>query len=386
MALDQGWLDVSDPRVVIFWEKDLEREVRAKDPLFDDRYGFASKANSSLVVVKDQLVNEPGARIRNKFRYQLEGEGRAGDQQLKGYGEFYKSAVFDVFVDTLRHYVETPTPITQQWVTEDTMEEGKDGLSDWFATRLGFGAHLHATGLSIITKPQYTINNEIQALNSSYIMRPNDTAAGSLGEADIMKVDIIDEALMRLKLLQPFIKPAKTPLGELYVCFLSPEHVRDLRKTDAEWFSIMKSSLAGGRIDDNPIFTNALGKYAGVLFLESQLVPPGLNAGGTAIKNKTRRAWIGGASALYMAYGRGFAAPGFRRNRFRWDRETEDFGHQHQIAATTITGIARPRFVKPGEASAREAGVFVIETYADHKMTGTDVYARWINAGATYEA
>lgn len=386
MALDQGYLDISDPRVVIFWEKDLEKEVRVKDPLFDDRYGFASKATSSLVVMKDQLVDEPGARIRQKFKYQLEGEGRAGDQQLKGYGEFYKSAVFDVFVDTLRHYVEVPTPITQQWVHEDTLDEARDGLSDWFATRLGFGAHLHATGFNLITKPQYTINNEIQALNTEYIMRPNDTAAGSLGEADIMKVDVIDEALMRLKLLSPLIRPAKVGGKEMFVCFLSPEHVRDLRKTDSEWFSIMKQSLAGGRIDDNPIFNNALGTYAGVLFLESQLVPPGMNAGGTAIKNKTRRAWIGGASALYLAHGRGFAAPGFKRNRFRWDLETEDFGHQRQIAATTITGITRPRYQKPGEATPREAGVFVIETYADHKMTGTTVYQRWINAGAAYEA
>lgn len=382
----QGWYSITDPRVIIVWEKQLEREVRVKDPLFDDRNGFASPKNGSLVIMKDNLSDGPGGRVRSKLKYQLEGEGRAGDQQLKGYGEFYKTALFDVFVDTLRHYVETPTPITQQWVHEDTLEEGREGLADWFATRFSMGAHLHACGISIITKPQYTINNEIQALNSDYIIRPNDTAAGSLGANDRFTVDVLEEAITRMKLLSPKMRPAKTPYGEMFVCFLSPEQVRDLRKSDSEWFSVMKQALAGGRIDDNPIFSGALGMWNNVLFLESELVPPGLNSGATKLKDKTRRAWLGGASALMLAHGRGFAPPGFKRNRFRWDRETEDFGHQQQIAATTIVGLARPRYQKPGEASAREAGVFVIETYADHKLTGSDVYARWITAGASLES
>jgi N4-gp56 family major capsid protein len=175
-------------------------------------------------------------------------------------------------------------------------------------------------------------------------------------------------------------------MGNLYVCFLSPEQVRDLRKSDSTWFGVMKQTLAGGKVDENPIFTGSLGIWNGVLFMESELVPPGLNLAADKFKDKTRRAWIGGASALFMAHGRGFAPPGFKRNRFRWDRETEDFGHQQQIAATTITGIARPRYQKPGESSAREAGVFVIETYADHGLTGSDVYSRWIAAGGALEA
>jgi len=386
MASSTGWLSITDPRVVTVWERLLDREVRVKDPLFDTKYGFASKENGSLVVVKEELKQGPGARIRSKLKYQLEGEGRAGDQPLKGYGEFYKTAVFDIFIDTIRHYVETATPIMQQWVTEDTMDEGRDGLADWFATRFGFAAHIHACGISVITKPVYTLNNDIQALNSSYILRPNQKTAGNLTSNDVFNVDVVNEAIMKLKLLNPKIRPAKTPLGELFVCFISPEQVRDLRKSDSEWFGLMKASLQGGRVDDNPIFHNALGKAHGVLFMESELVPPGLNSGGTKLKDKTRRAWIGGASALAMAFGRGYAPPGYDLNRFRWDRESEDFGHQQQIAATTIVGLARPQYKKPGESSAREAGVFVIETYADHLDTGSDVYARWINAGATLEA
>lgn len=378
-----GWFPVTDPRVVTVWERLLDREVRVKDPLFDDKNGFASDKNGSLITIKDELSKGPGARIRTKLKYQLEGAGRAGDQTLKGYGEFYKTAVFDVYVDTIRHYVETPSPIMAQWVTEDTMEEGRDGLADWFSTRFSFGAHLHACGIALITNPVYTLNNEVQALNADYIIRPNSKTAGNLNSNDQMTVDVVSEVVMRCKLARPKIRPAKTPWGDRYVMFLSPEQVNDLRKSDGEWFGLMKAALQGGRIDDNPIWSNALGQYNGVVFMESDLIPPGLNSGETAFLDKTRRAWVGGASALLMGFGRGFAPPGYDLNRFRWDRESEDFGHQQQIAATTIVGLARSRYQKPGDSAAKESGVIVVETYADHKATGSDVYSMWLDAGGT---
>ena len=139
----------------------------------------------------------------------------------------------------------------------------------------------------------------------------------------------------------------------------------------------MQNALKGGRVDDNPVFTNALGESNGVIFFESDFVPPGLNSGSTKLKDNTRRAWIGGAQSLFMAFGRGFAPPGYSLNRFRWDRDSEDFGHQQQIAATTIAGIARPSYTKPGEGSARENGVLVVETYAEHGLTASDVYSMW---------
>jgi N4-gp56 family major capsid protein len=377
---------ISDPRVVTVWERMLGREVRTKGVIFDSVNGLAGNSPSNLAIFKDELKSQAGSNIVTKLKYQLNGKGRAGDKPLKGFGEAYKSSVFRIYVDTLRHYVETQSPIIQQWVTEDTLDEGRDGLADWFATRLEFGAHLHACGIDLITENEYTINNEVQALNSNYILRPNDKTQGNLTSADVFTVDVLNEAVMKLKLMRPKIRPARTPRGDRFVCFLSPEQVRDLRKSDSEWFALMKSALQGGVVDDNPIFNNALGEYNGVIFMECDHIPPGYNSGGTAFKDKTRRAWLGGASALMIAHGRGYAPPGYGLNRYRWDRETEDFGHQQQLAATTIVGIARPRYTDPRDASTKEAGVLVIETYADHKSTGTSIYEPWITAGGSLEA
>ena len=43
------WYDISDPEVVSVWEKDLGREVRARDPLFDANFGFAGREATSLI-------------------------------------------------------------------------------------------------------------------------------------------------------------------------------------------------------------------------------------------------------------------------------------------------------------------------------------------------
>lgn len=381
------WYDIADPEVVTVWERMLDHEVRLRDPLFDDRFGFAGDSEGSLIQMKDALTEGPGSLIKTKIRYQINSKGKAGDATLKGSEDSYKTATFNIYVDTIRNAVAVSSPIIQQWVTENTLDESRDALADWFATRFSFSAHLHAAGIKIITDAEYTLNNTIRAIDSNYILRPNGAAAGALTSADVFDIDVVNTAVRQLKLLRPLIRPAQTPLGPKYCCFLSPEQVHDLRRSDSVWFAQMKAALQGGRIDDNPVFTNALGESNGVLFFESHFVPPGLNSGETKLKDKTRRAWIGGAQALFMAFGRGYAPPGYSLNRFRWDRESEDYGHQQQVAATTITGIARPGYTKPTEAIQREHGVFVIETYADYgSLSATDVYRDWVDAGATIEA
>jgi len=130
------WYEISDPEVVNVWERVLDHEVRARDPLFDDRYGFAGSSAGSLIQIKDQLTEGPGALIRTKLRYQLSSRGRAGDEPLKGNSDSYKTATYNVYVDTIRNAVEVSSPIIAQWVTEDTMEESRDGLAEQSARQL----------------------------------------------------------------------------------------------------------------------------------------------------------------------------------------------------------------------------------------------------------
>lgn len=384
-----GWLSLTDPEVVINWEKELYREIALSDPLLDESKGLAGESDGKLVQVNTDLTTKPGGSIRFKKKYRLKGRGKVQDEVLKGTAEKYKQNTFAIFVDTIRHAVEVESPIQQQWIMEDALDESRDGLATWFAERLPLGLHLHATGISYITDDAYTLNNTIAATHSEQIMRPNGKAAGALTSNDVVTVDFVNQLVTRLKLLKPKIAPAETPFGKKYVMFLSNEQVEQLRASNSDWFNIMRSAIQGGRVDDNPIFGSALGCFHDVLFMESDLLPPGLNSGATAFKDKTRRAWVGGAQALTLAYGAGWAAPGFALNKFRWDTEVDDFAHQKQIAATTILGGAAPVFTTPGEASARQNAIVVAETYADYGsgLSSTTVYDPWLQiAGTSVEA
>lgn len=377
--------DINDPEVVQQWERSLDREVRARDPLLDPSSGLTGSSLNSLIIQKDELTEGPGKLVRSKLRYQLDARGRAQNEQLKGHEEAYLTSTFDTYVHVIRHAVAVSSPIVNQWVTEDTMEESRDGLADWFATRFSFAAHVHAAGISVITDDAYRLNNTINAVNSTYIIRPNGKTAGNLTSSDTFDIDLINQAARLVKNLRPKIRPAMTKRGPRYCVFLSPEQVFSLRESDSQWFAKMQAAAQGGRIDDNPLYTTALGEDQGFLFFESDFVPPGQNSGDTALQSNTRRAWVGGAGALFLAFGRGYTVdPGYDLNRFQWIRESEDYNFQHQLAAQTIVGVARPRFTKPTESSARENGVLVIETYADYApQTSAEVFLPWTQAGAT---
>lgn len=375
--------NVTDPEVVTKWEQALEREIRPYDPLLDPASGLAGKGMNSLVQHRDALTNG-GGTIRIKIRYQLEGRGRQGDEVLKGNEEGYKTNTQDISVDTIRHAFNISSPIQQQWISEDAMAEGRDGLADWAARRLSLSLHAHAAGISSITDNAFALHNTINAINTtgtSYILRPNDRASDDVLTAnDDFDIDQLNRLAQRVTMVRPKIRPAQTPWGPKYCMFISPEQRASLKKSDSQWYSAMESSLQGGK--SSGIFTRALGQFDDFLLFVSDFVPPGINSSGDIVAN-TRRAWVGGAGALTLAYGRGWkVAPGFTLNRWQWVRESEDYNHQNAIAVASILGASRLRFTKPGESHARENGVLVLATYADlDGVAEADAYRDWTDAG-----
>lgn len=376
-----AWVDITDHEAVIQWERDLYREISLSDPLLDESKGLAGESNSKLVQVNFDLNEKPGGSIRFKKKFRLRMRGAAGDDVLKGRAGKYDTDSFALKVNTLRGATEVESPMQNQMVTEDALDESKDSLAEWFSVRIPLGLHLHAAGITLVTDPAYTLNNTIIATHSDHLMRPNSKTAGNLTSNDVMTVDFVNKVVARLKALK--IEPAETPFGKKYVGLLPPEAVEQLRRSDSDWFNIMRSALQGGRVEDNPIFNSALGMVHDVLFLESDLVPPGLNSGGTKFKDKTRRPWFGGAQGLTLAYAAGWVAPGFAPNKFRWDMEADDFKHRKQFAATTIVGASAPAFVHPGEASARQNGIVVTEIYADSGLDDSVVYEDWLEIPGT---
>lgn len=380
-------LSLSDPQVITVWEKVLDREIRAHDPLLDPAAGLAGKGMNSLVQHRDALTNG-GGTLRIKFRYQLEGRGRQGDEVLKGNEEGYKSTTMDLSVDTIRHAFNVTSPIQQQWVSEDTLAEGRDGLADWAASRLSFALHAHAAGISSITDDAFALHNTINAINTtntSYILRPNGkTTDEDLDSNDEFDIDQLNRLAQRVTMVRPKIRPAQTPWGPKYCMFISPAQRASLKKSDSQWYGAMSAALQGGD-KKSGVFTRALGSFDDFLLFVSDFVPPGINSSSGNIIANTNRAWVGGAGALTLCFGRGWmVAPGYTPNRWEWVKESEDYNHQQAIAVKSIVGASRLRFQKPGESHYRENGVLVLSTYGDlDGVASADAYKPWTDAGLT---
>jgi hypothetical protein len=377
-------LEISDALVRTIWENSLDREIRAMDPLLDPDSGLAGGPNS-LVIQRDELAKQGGGTLRVQFRYQLRNRGRAADEVQKGHEAAPDFATMDVVVNTLRNAAAISSPIQDQWILPDAMDESRDMLADWAASRLSFALHAHATGLAGITDNAYRLHNAIAAVNAEYIIRPDGKAADSLNENDVFDVNLLRDAMQRVQLLRPKIRPAQTPWGPKFAVFISPEQAFSLKQSDSAWYGAMIAALQGGD-KGSGVFTRALGSFDDFLIFVSDFVPPGLNTAETAIASGTRRAWVGGAGALTTVFGRGWkVAPGYSANRWSWVRESEDYDHQHAVCVRSILGVKRPRFTRPGESSARENGVLVIETAAPvpSGMSAATLYQDWTDAGLT---
>lgn len=381
-----AFISTSDAIVRKRWEDLLDREVRGFDPLLNDTDGLAGKASTSVVTIKDDLTRMPGQSITMQYRYQLSGAGAAGSDKLKGHEEAIAFATDTVSIGILRQGVSVDSPMFQQYMRPDLLDESRDALADWNASRMSMALHAHGAGISIITDDKYRLHNAISAMNSQYIIRPNQKAAGALTTSDRFSLEVVNAVSQFVKTVNPKIRPAQTKFGPKYCVFLHPEQVADLRATNSTWYLNMRARLSGGDIKDNPIYTRYLGEDQGFLFFESDFVPPGLNSGGTGYQSNTRRAWVAGAGALTLAFGRGYEdAPQFSPNRWLWLQDSEDYEYRRTIAAMTVIGAKRVRFQKPGEASARENAVVVVETYADHgQFTAAEAFnptcAKWVDA------
>lgn len=377
-------VDFDDAASRTAWETRLDLAVRAATPLLDDDSGLVGGDLSSLVIQRDETL-KGGKQVTINKGYQLEDAGVGNYGQLIGHEKQLDHATDTVKLGVLRQAVSIDDGgLTDQYVAFDTAKHSQEILADWAADRLDFSLHLHAGGIGVVTDDRYRLYNTIDAINSTYLIRPNGKAAGALTSADTFDVDLVKDAVQFVKQVSPKIRPASTPWGEKFCLFLAHEQVRSLEEDDSSWFAAMKAALQGGNMKSG-VFTRVLGEFDDVLLFAADHVPPGLNSGETAFKASTRRAWLGGAGALSLVFGRGWRnAQGFDINRWAYIKESRDFDENRAIGIRTMVGANRNRFTKPGDASAKENGIVVIETYADHgQLTSAEAFAKWTAAAPT---
>lgn len=336
---------VNHPQARKTWSADLFKEALKKTSVMQ----FMGKDSNSLVQIKSEVSKDAGDRIRLGLRLQLNGAGVAGDGILEGNEEGLEVYSQDVYIDQLRHAVRSNGKMSEQRVPFSIRAEARDGLADWWAGRFDTWFFNQITGNSAVVDTRYTGMQAATAPDTDHTIFPSVvTTEGSLSNTTAcnMSLALIDAAVERSKLAQNSLRPIMVGNQKCYVLFLSPVQVTSLRTSTntGQWLDIQKAAMSGGKIENNPIFTGALGMYNGVILHENTRVP--------TVATNVRRAALCGAQAALAAFGKGYA-----KGSFNWEEELFDYGNQLGVAAGCVGGMVKTRY------NGSDFGTFTISTY-----------------------
>lgn len=315
----------------------------------------------SIIHLKTEPKKEKGDQVTYGLRMQLTGDGVTENETQEGREESLTTYSDALVLTELSHAVRVKgeNTIDNQRILFDTRKEARNGLKDWYAKRVSIGFFLHVCGYAGTayshrglmvdpTKAVYNLGNSVTSPSSS---RKVFAAAGAgesnttdegLESDDIFDLRMIDYAKELARTAATPIRPVNIDGMEVYVAYLHPYQVVDLRtSTDTgQWMDFTKAAY-NGRGKDNPIFSGALGMYNGVVLRESEDVTPGANSSTGASISTVRRAVLLGAQAAALGYGTGF---GEGSNAYKWVEETFDYQRELGVSVQCLMGLSKTVF------------------------------------------
>ncbi len=388
-------VQLNEPLACQAWAKRLMVEA-LKATIMDK---FVGKDDNSLIQIRDEL-KDGGGKVTWGLRMQLKGGGTIGDNVLTGREEALLRYSDSMVIDQLRHAVLVHGNMSAQRVLFDLRAEGKSGLADWITDRADVWFFNQLAGNTIQDKTStdiefaYTGMQPTIATDSNHwiISNMGDTATstfkwdpvGDSTKEDTLNtsaatspkgyfaLELIDACVQKAKLVTPAIRPINLKGMKVYVMFLHPHQVTDLRAgtTQSLWHQIQQNALAGGQITNSPYFNGALGMYHNCILHEDARVPMGgstgpnaeygTNLGATATsKDKVARAIFCGAQAGFMAFGRQTDWP----LRAKWFEELIDYGNQFGVSISMIAGLKKAVF------NGQNFGTIIVSTNSQGKIT-----------------
>lgn len=347
---------VNDPLAQKLWSKKLFQEVIGQS--YVGR--FMGTSQDSIFQIKTETQKDAGDKITFGLRRLLTGAGIQGDATVEGNEEALTTYSDSLLLDQLRHAVRTAGKMTEQRVPFDLREEARMGLQDWWIERLETSVANQLTGYTDQADTRYTGNNATVAPSTvggatRILIGGGESAEGSLSATTThaIKLTDLDRAVATAKTQTARIRPARVDGKEMYVCFLHPYQIYQMRRdasTAGNFFDVQKAALQGGKISDNPIFTGASFIYNNVIVHEWSYLP---NTTGLADDTNFRRGVFCGAQSLVAGFGQGGSV-----NKMDWNEELFDYGNQFGVEAGLIFGVKKTQF------NSVDFGTIVLSGYA----------------------
>ncbi len=346
---------VNDAATVKLWGKDTAVEALKKT----DIAPLIGRDPQSVIHLKDDTKKSKGDTVKFWLEMQLTGEGVTEGEPQEGNEEALTTYSEELIINELMHAVRVPNEgtIDAQRVPFNLRKSARNRLSDWWAKRYSISFWNQVAGNTLQPNTKFTGLNAVTAPSSTrhIIAETGSTLENQLDSTDTMKLFWIDYLKELATTADVPIQPAMIDGKEMFVLYLHPYQVTDLR-TDAttvgSWFDIQKAALSGGgKASDNPIFSGALGVYNDVILREAYDLPKGIN-GAVAI-DTVRRAVFLGAQAASMAFGQKYTQDGYE-----WVEELFDYQREFGASAQNIFGLKKNRY------NSVDYGVIVLSTYA----------------------
>lgn len=331
------------PMAVKLWSPKL-----FEDAIANTFWGkFRGTSSSALIQEKTEPKKGAGDRVTVGLRALPSGSGQQGDATLEGNEEGLSVYTFDLTLNQLRHAFRTGGEMSEQRVPFSVREECKDALSDWWAERLDVSMANQLTGYTGQVDTRYTGNNATTAPTSANSVTriicgglEGSEASLSSTTTHAIKLRDLDTAVAIAKAQSPRIRPIRADGEEVYVAFLHPYAIRQIRadaSTAGNFYDLYKAAIQGGKISDNPIFTGANFMYNNVVVHEWAYLP--ITVGGATSVNNYRRGVFCGAQAAVFGLGQGGSA-----FPMKWREKFFDYDNQFGVAGTMIFGVKKSLF------------------------------------------
>lgn len=333
---------------------------------------FTTTTSNSPVQEKVDLNSAAGDRIQFDLLMQQRGQPVYGDDIAEGKEENLSFLIDEVKIDQVRKPGDAGGRMTRKRTLHDLRKLIKDVTAEWMAGWWDEVMFSYASGTSgsaaanedaLFTDASFA-GNAIEAPDAAHLTYGGDaTAKNDVAAADVMNLNLVQRLATKATMIKARnpdtvdMKPIRTEGGEYFVLVMSPDQAYSLRTASAatDWLECQKH--AGMRGGQNPIFTNDLGKIAGVTLHEHKGIRR-FNDYGVGVNLPAARALLLGRQAVTTAFGSG------NGTRMMWDEELKDFKNRVMIAAGMICGVKKTRFKPKAGGSGTDYGVMAVDTYA----------------------
>lgn len=304
---------------------------------------FMGTGDDALIKIARDLQKKSGESIKVGLRTKLSGKGVDGDNIIeKTDAEEGLSFFHDqLYVDQRRKSTKSKGKMSEQRVPYGIRVEGRNALSTWHAEDYDQQIMMALAGARGVNSDFFEntsftgrANNKLIAPDSTHMVYAGDaTGKADMSASDTPKVLDIEKLAAIVK-KDTYFRPINVDGQKKMVFLMHPFHTFAFRTefSKGDWADIRSSVDSSGK---SPLFSGALGEYAGIVLHEHPYVIE-FSDYGSGKDLKAARGLFLGAHAGMIAWG-GESKYG----RYSWNEETEDRGNRLVITSGTIYGTKR---------------------------------------------